>query len=49
LEISDGGTTVSDSDVLAILNDLSKVLRRRLEAGEIVRFGDFGAFQVSIK
>ena len=48
-EISDSGTTVSDSDVLAVLNDLSKVLRRHLEAGEIVRFGDFGAFQVSIK
>ena len=48
-EIAEGGSTVSDSDVLAVLNDLSKVLRRHLEAGEIVRFGEFGAFQVSIK
>jgi predicted histone-like DNA-binding protein len=48
-EISGGGTTVSDTDVLAVLNDLTKVLQRHLEAGEIVRFGDFGSFQVSIK
>ena len=48
-EIAEGGSTVSDSDVLAVLNDLNKILRRHLEAGEIVRFGDFGAFQVSIK
>ena len=48
-EIAEGGSTVSDSDVLAVLNDLSKVLRRHLDAGEIVRFGDFGSFQVSVK
>ncbi|MDR0874363.1 MAG: HU family DNA-binding protein [Prevotellaceae bacterium] len=47
-EISEGSTTVSDTDVLAVLNDLTKVLRRHLENGEIVRFGDFGAFQVSV-
>ena len=48
-EISEGGSTVSDSDTMAVLNDLIKVLRRHLDAGEIVRFGDFGSFQVSIK
>lgn len=47
-EIAEGSTTVSDSDVMAVLNDLTKVLRRHLENGEIVRFGDFGTFQLSI-
>ena len=47
-EIAEGGTTVSDTDVLAVLNDLTKILRRHLENGEIVRFGDFGSFQISI-
>ncbi|MDR3266526.1 MAG: HU family DNA-binding protein [Tannerella sp.] len=47
-EIAEGSTTVSDTDVLAVLNDLNKVLKRHLDNGEIVRFGDFGTFQVSI-
>jgi predicted histone-like DNA-binding protein len=47
-EIAEGGTTVSDTDVLAVLNDLTKVLKRHLENGEIVRFGDFGTFQIII-
>jgi predicted histone-like DNA-binding protein len=47
-EIAEGSTTVSDTDVLAVLNDLTKVLRRHLSNGEIVRFGDFGSFQVAI-
>ena len=47
-EISEGSTTVSDTDVMAVLNDLIKVLRRHLENGEIVRLGDFGAFQVAL-
>lgn len=47
-EIAEGSTTVSDSDVMAVLNDLSKVLKRHLENGEIVRFGDFGTFQITI-
>jgi predicted histone-like DNA-binding protein len=47
-EIAESGTTVSDTDVLAVLNDLTKVLKRHLEAGEIVRFGDFGTFQISL-
>lgn len=48
-EISQGSTTVSDTDVMAVLNDLNKLLARHLSAGEIVRFGDFGSFQVSVK
>ncbi|MDR2815530.1 MAG: HU family DNA-binding protein [Proteiniphilum sp.] len=47
-EIAEGSTTVSDSDVLAVLNDLTTVLKRHLSNGEIVRFGDFGSFQVAI-
>ena len=47
-EIAEGSTTVSDTDVLAVLNDLIKILRRHLENGEIVRFGDFGSFQITI-
>lgn len=48
-EISQGSTTVSDTDVMAVLNDLTKLLSRHLASGEIVRFGDFGSFQVSVK
>jgi predicted histone-like DNA-binding protein len=47
-EIAEASTTVSDTDVLAVLNDLTKILKRHLENGEIVRFGDFGTFQVSL-
>ena len=47
-EIAEGSTTVSDTDVLAVLNDLTKILKRHLENGEIVRFGDFGSFQVTL-
>jgi len=47
-EIAQGGTTVSDTDVLAVLNDLTKILCRHLENGEIVRFGDFGTFQIAL-
>jgi predicted histone-like DNA-binding protein len=47
-EIAEGSTTVSDTDVLAVLNDLTKVLRRHLNEGRIVRFGDFGTFQIAI-
>ncbi|MDY3521420.1 HU family DNA-binding protein [Riemerella anatipestifer] len=47
-EIAQGSTTVSDTDVLAVLNDLTKVLSRHLSDGKIVRFGDFGSFQISI-
>jgi predicted histone-like DNA-binding protein len=47
-EIAEGSTTVSDTDVLAVLNDLTKILKRHLDNGELVRFGDFGSFQVSV-
>ena len=47
-EISEGSTTVSDTDVLAVLNDLVKVMNRHLSSGEIVKLGDFGNFQVSV-
>jgi len=47
-EIAEGSTTVSDTDVMAVLNDLTKLLRRHLSDGKIVRFGEFGAFQVMI-
>jgi predicted histone-like DNA-binding protein len=47
-EIAEGGTTVSDTDVLAVLNDLTKILKHHLDNGEIVRFGDFGTFQISV-
>jgi predicted histone-like DNA-binding protein len=47
-EIAEGSTTVSDTDVLAVLNDLTKVLKRHLDNGEIVRFGDFGTFQIAL-
>ena len=48
-EISEGSTTVSDTDALAVLNELTKILRRNLSEGRIVRFGDFGSFQIAIK
>ncbi|SEN01263.1 DNA-binding protein, histone-like, putative [Chryseobacterium taichungense] len=47
-EIAAGSTTVSDTDVMAVLNDLTKVLSRHLSDGKIVRFGDFGSFQISL-
>ncbi|MDP9955127.1 putative histone-like DNA-binding protein [Epilithonimonas hungarica] len=47
-EISGGSTTVSDTDVLAVLNDLIKTVSRHLADGKIVKLGDFGNFQVSI-
>ena len=47
-EISAGSTTVSDTDVLAVLNELSKALSRHLADGKIIRFGDFGSFSLSL-
>lgn len=48
-EIAENSSTVSDTDVLAVLNDLTKSMNRHLKSGEIVRFGDFGTFQISVK
>lgn len=47
-EIASAGSTVSDSDMLAVLNDLTKILIKHLADGKIVRLGDFGSFQVSV-
>ncbi len=47
-EIAESSTTVSDTDVLAVLNDLIKILNRHLAEGRIVRLGDFGNFQLSL-
>ncbi len=47
-EIAAAGSTVSDSDMLAVLNDLNKLLIKHLSEGKIVRFGDFGSFQISV-
>jgi predicted histone-like DNA-binding protein len=47
-EIAGGASTVSDTDMLAVLKELVKVLCRHLANGEIVRFGDFGSFQISL-
>ncbi|MBV6880305.1 HU family DNA-binding protein [Epilithonimonas ginsengisoli] len=47
-EIAAASTTVSDTDVLAVLNDLSKALARNLGEGRIVRFGDFGSFSLRL-
>ena len=47
-EIVAAGSTVSDSDMLTVLNDLNKLLIKPLSEGKIVRFGDFGSFQISV-
>ena len=47
-EICEGNSTVSDTDTMAVLNELIKVLRRNLSQGRIVRLGDFGCLQVSL-
>lgn len=47
-EIAQGSTTVSDTDVLAVLNDLTKVLVRHLSDGHIVRLGDFGSLRITV-
>lgn len=47
-EIAQRSTTVSDTGVLAVLNDLNKLLNRHLSDGRIVRFGNFGSFQISL-
>ena len=41
-------STVSPADTQAVLVALTEVLVEHLADGEIVRLGDFGAFQVSI-
>jgi predicted histone-like DNA-binding protein len=41
-------STVNHADTLAVLEALTQLLTERLAEGKIVRFGDFGSFQVSI-
>ncbi|MDR2469432.1 MAG: HU family DNA-binding protein [Tannerella sp.] len=41
-------STVNYADALAVLEVLNQVLTENLAEGRIVRFGDFGSFQVSI-
>jgi predicted histone-like DNA-binding protein len=41
-------STVNHADTLAVLEALTQVLVERLDEGKIVRFGDFGSFQVAI-
>ena len=47
-KIAEGSTKVSDTDVLAVLNDLTKMLSKHLSEGRIVRFGNFGSFQITV-
>ena len=47
-EVAQTGSTVSDSDVLAVLNDLTTLLVKHLSDGKVVKFGDFGSFQINI-
>ncbi|MDR1984398.1 MAG: HU family DNA-binding protein [Prevotellaceae bacterium] len=41
-------STVNHADTLAVLEGLTQVLIEQLSEGKIVRFGDFGSFQISI-
>jgi predicted histone-like DNA-binding protein len=41
-------STVNHADTLAVLEALTQVLTDQLSEGKIVRFGDFGSFQVGI-
>ena len=48
-EIATVDSTVSDPDVLAVFNDLTRVLAKYLVEGRILKFGDFGNFQLTLK
>lgn len=41
-------STVNHADTLAVMEALTQILCERLAEGKIVRFGDFGSFQISI-
>ncbi len=40
-------TALSEPDVASALSAFRKILQRKLSEGRIVRFGEFGSFQVS--
>ncbi|MFC2494978.1 MAG: DNA-binding protein [Candidatus Absconditicoccaceae bacterium] len=48
-EIATVDSTVSDPDVLAVFNDLTRVLAKYLVEGRILKFGDFGNFQLTLE
>jgi len=41
-------STVNHADTLAVLESLTQLLTERLAEGRIVRFGDFGSFQITL-
>ena len=41
-------STVNTADTLAVLESLTQLMSERLAEGQIVRFGDFGSFQISV-
>jgi predicted histone-like DNA-binding protein len=41
-------STVNHADTLAVLESLTQLLSERLSEGKIVRFGDFGSFQITL-
>ena len=41
-------STVNHADTLAVLECLTQLLTERLSDGKIVRFGDFGSFQITL-
>jgi predicted histone-like DNA-binding protein len=42
-------STVNHADTLAVLEALTQVLTDQLSEGKIVRFGDFGSFQIGVR
>lgn len=47
-KIASGSTTVSDTDVLAVLNEAAKLVETELVDGKIIRFGRLGSFSVTL-
>lgn len=41
--------TVNHADTLAVLEALTQILTSQLSEGKIVRFGDFGSFQIGVR
>ena len=46
-QVAESSSTVSDTDFLAVLNELIKVMNHHLSEGKVVKLGDFGSFQIS--